>query len=747
MKRTIHIKNRIALYLFSLLLSVLMLVACSTSTSTEVSTEEVVITFDCNGGSSVQSQLLNINSHIIEPKDPVKEGFIFSGWFADKELTTPWEFKTTFVVEHTTLYAKWVSDSNTLTVTFNSSGGSSISSQNVESGDLLKEPQIPSKEGFAFSGWFTSESLQIEWDFTKDTVTKNFTLYAKWVIESKDVTVEFDSNGGSSIPKQVVTQGGLLVKPVNPVKDSAVFSGWYQDQNLTIEWDFETNTVTENVTLYAKWRILTGRPMILEFNTSLMDINTVKLPLGSGDAAVDVVVDWGDGTKDECKTNGYLSHTYGSNRKYTVKISGNLEHFGCSTFTSFRTLTRVIDFGDIGLKSLAFSFSDALELVEVPLTLPSTVTNLKGMFFGAVKFNQDIGLWDTKNVTNMSFMFKSTLAFNGDIGQWDMGNVTNVSNMFENAMVFNRYIGNWNTKNIINMSFMFTSAKAFNQDIGKWNTESVTCMRSLFSLANAFNQDIGDWNVENVDTMSYLFGSAFLFNQDIGNWDTKNVVDMSGMFSNAKAFNQDIGDWNTQNVTNMSNMFNFAIAFNQDIGNWDTKNVTNMRGMFGHADAFNQDISNWDMSNVNSIRGMFRAAFSFNGDSNIGKWNTENISDMGSVFDSALVFNGDIGAWNTQNVTNMSNMFSNAIVFNQDIGDWHTEKVTNFAYLFHNAVSFNQDIGSWNTKNVVAMGNLFSNALAFNSDLSGWDVSAVKFFDRFDIWASSWEDKNKPKFD
>ena len=42
--------------------------------------------------------------------DPVQEGFVFFGWYADEALTTPYDFDTTIVTSDVTIYAKWVAE-------------------------------------------------------------------------------------------------------------------------------------------------------------------------------------------------------------------------------------------------------------------------------------------------------------------------------------------------------------------------------------------------------------------------------------------------------------------------------------------------------------------------------------------------------------------------------------------------------------------------------------------------------------
>ena len=73
------------------------------------------------------------------------------------------------------------------------------------------------------------------------------------VVIKGDVTVSFDTKGGTEIDSIVVKYGETLTRPEEPKKSGYEFSGWHKDAEGTQEWDFETDTVVEDTTLYAKW--------------------------------------------------------------------------------------------------------------------------------------------------------------------------------------------------------------------------------------------------------------------------------------------------------------------------------------------------------------------------------------------------------------------------------------------------------------------------------------------------------------
>ncbi|QUY18707.1 InlB B-repeat-containing protein [Treponema vincentii] len=66
-------------------------------------------------------------------------------------------------------------------------------------------------------------------------------------------TVTFDAQGGSTVAPINAAQGKTIAKPADPVRASFTFGGWYKESACTTPWNFATDTVTADITLYAKW--------------------------------------------------------------------------------------------------------------------------------------------------------------------------------------------------------------------------------------------------------------------------------------------------------------------------------------------------------------------------------------------------------------------------------------------------------------------------------------------------------------
>ncbi len=65
------------------------------------------------------------------------------------------------------------------TVTFDSKGGTDVAAQNQMYGEALKEPDPPTREGYAFTGWYKDSACFEPWR-QEDTIQGDLTLYAGW---------------------------------------------------------------------------------------------------------------------------------------------------------------------------------------------------------------------------------------------------------------------------------------------------------------------------------------------------------------------------------------------------------------------------------------------------------------------------------------------------------------------------------------------------------------------------------------
>lgn len=80
-------------------------------------------------------------------------------------------------------------------VAFDAQGGSYVAPRYVAKNKMVSEPAAPTRDGYTFLGWYTAEGEK--WDFAKDVVTADMTLYAKWTKNAVTPGGNGGSNGGS----------------------------------------------------------------------------------------------------------------------------------------------------------------------------------------------------------------------------------------------------------------------------------------------------------------------------------------------------------------------------------------------------------------------------------------------------------------------------------------------------------------------------------------------------------------------
>ncbi len=142
-------------------------------------------------------------------------------------------------------------------VTFDTQGGSDIASVMVMPGKTVAKPADPTREGYDFVGWYTSEDggttlSDTEYDF-ETPVVADITLYAKWD-ELYKVTYELDGGigaDGSDYSEKYVKGGTEITVNAAPMKSGYTFNNYSDGVN---EYQpGETIVVSSDLVLTAKW--------------------------------------------------------------------------------------------------------------------------------------------------------------------------------------------------------------------------------------------------------------------------------------------------------------------------------------------------------------------------------------------------------------------------------------------------------------------------------------------------------------
>lgn len=129
----------------------------------------------------------------------------------------------------------------------------------IEQGNVVQlnasYPAVPS------GGWVLYLKTDVDVESIHSKKLYTITLHDKEGVVSDGITaelkekfkVQFDAKNGTPAPNpQYIENGGKVEEPsVSYTGFNLV--GWYTEDSYTNKWDFSNNTVTSNVTLYAKW--------------------------------------------------------------------------------------------------------------------------------------------------------------------------------------------------------------------------------------------------------------------------------------------------------------------------------------------------------------------------------------------------------------------------------------------------------------------------------------------------------------
>ena len=138
--------------------------------------EAITITFDTKGGSIIDSITIGKDTELILPKEPTRDGYVFKGWVDKNENPI---YNKVLLAEDTTIYAIWEKDetSNTITITFDTKGGSKINSITIGKDTGLTLPKEPTRDGYVFKGWVDKNETPI---YNKVLLAEDTTFYAIW---------------------------------------------------------------------------------------------------------------------------------------------------------------------------------------------------------------------------------------------------------------------------------------------------------------------------------------------------------------------------------------------------------------------------------------------------------------------------------------------------------------------------------------------------------------------------------------
>ena len=117
------------------------------------------VVFEMNGGTpQLATGYVTKNNPLPKPEDPTREGYGFTNWFVDAELTTPYDF-TAAVTGPLTLWAGWGADAYAIVYHLNGGQNHVANPASYVYGQGVPQLEAPTRPGYAFGGWFANASL------------------------------------------------------------------------------------------------------------------------------------------------------------------------------------------------------------------------------------------------------------------------------------------------------------------------------------------------------------------------------------------------------------------------------------------------------------------------------------------------------------------------------------------------------------------------------------------------------------
>jgi uncharacterized repeat protein (TIGR02543 family) len=179
-------------------------------------------------------------------------------------------------------------------------------------------------------------------------------------VQGELTTLTFDANGGSIVSQINQPSGSLITEPEEPIYDGYLFSGWYSDEELTVEYTFNTMPM-EDITLYACWIEIVVIP---GYTFTLLEDDTYEITSYDGvDAEITIpseymekaVTSIGQGAFEDCFELTSVTIPSG------IRNIGNDAFRSCSNLVSVTIPNTVTNIGNA-----AFYLCSDLEEIEIP---------------------------------------------------------------------------------------------------------------------------------------------------------------------------------------------------------------------------------------------------------------------------------------------------------------------------------------------------------------------------------------------
>ncbi|MFA6867500.1 MAG: InlB B-repeat-containing protein, partial [Clostridia bacterium] len=238
--------------LIYILIIVLCLMTVGIFTGCNNKSKEHTITFVSNDKVYATREMPDF--FVISLPIPEIDGFIFEGWFFDKEYSNQFlatTYKDTSLNSDIVVYAKWRNE-NDCKITFENAENLVVDFILVKKGSKIEELPSPTKDGYEFYGWY-SDSQYKQVITSDDIINGDLNLFAKWVAigeVDKTFTITINNLGGYNLEPIKVKYGKNIEFPENYLVGYKL-GGYYIDSKLTKK--YVATPIVSDFELFTKW--------------------------------------------------------------------------------------------------------------------------------------------------------------------------------------------------------------------------------------------------------------------------------------------------------------------------------------------------------------------------------------------------------------------------------------------------------------------------------------------------------------
>ena len=257
-------------------------------------------------------QQVEKGSYATRPEtDPVRDGYMFEGWYDASDGDSLFDFTEPINKKNTKVYAHWLGKLE-CTFDLNYSGAPAATKVDVYQKKAVARPADPTRSGYQFLGWVLDKETPANgferyYDFAR-LFSDNLTLYAKWGAAGSNKVFRFEAEYSGEI---LAANGGMGM-------DGNTYSGGTQGKGLVQAESSTCQTDASNEHfvhfLYAK-----GCNLKFEINSN-----------AAGTAKIDMRL------SAEYKEDGSFSISpdgSSGSSKYTIKVNGQAINYNKITFT------------------------------------------------------------------------------------------------------------------------------------------------------------------------------------------------------------------------------------------------------------------------------------------------------------------------------------------------------------------------------------------------------------------------------